>query len=147
MPYVPPSPLLSALVWPAVKILMGKKSGLGTEIAGRQGPVALRLSAFPSNIRFHFMSLDLTALFHVLPVLEMVLRDRQDDVALVWTVTLTSQAELIYIWNSQIMSQCLQSVALRRHILGHLSSFWAVMAIILGVGSRQNYGQLWSDLF
>lgn len=63
---------------------MGKKSGLGTEIAGRQGPVALRLiSAFPSNIRFHFISLDLTALFHVLPVLEMVLRDRQDDVALV----------------------------------------------------------------
>lgn len=62
---------------------MGKKSGLGTEIAGRQGPVALRLSAFPSSITFHFISLDLTALFHVLPVLEMVLRDRQDDVALV----------------------------------------------------------------
>lgn len=39
---------------------MGKKSGIGTEIAGRQGPVALRLSVFP--ITLDFISSKLTLL-------------------------------------------------------------------------------------
>lgn len=48
--YSPSSPLLTAIVQSAVEVLMGKKSEIGTEIAGKQDSMTLRLSAFSSNV-------------------------------------------------------------------------------------------------
>lgn len=39
------------------------------------------------------------------------------------------------------------SLQIPGHLVCSLLRFWTVMTIILGVGNKQNEGQLWSDLF
>lgn len=122
---------------------MGKKS--------RPGPGA---HCFSCNVRFHFRS-ELTLLPYSIFSPCTYGSQGQSDVALVWSVTLTSQAEVIYTWNSFAFPDNVQGQWLSEGCSAHTRDSFCVACLVSGLSwlyfwvleANRVRGQLWSDLF
>lgn len=121
MPYIPLQPSAYSHSEISSWVLVGKKS--------RPGPGA---HCFSCSVRFHFRS-ELTLLPYSIFSPCTYGSQGQSDVALVWSIILTSQAELIYTWNSfSFPDNVHRSVAVRRLLCTYSDSF-CVACLVSGL--------------